>query len=582
MDTVPDHRAAPTPAATAVTAAEQETAGTTSKAASKAIPPASTIGREELRKQQQEENDAKWAKRLEKYNPQHVVRCMQVLGQMKEKEEQSAATKEQPTPPQLRHADSEERKYGLLAEVQGYTYCILCRKWADKMHLQAGQHCKHLAWWAGLSVMDRYKELELLKQRADEAVNIGTKPGQPRLVLQYLSHVGASQSDARGGMQASSSTAVPPKKPDCDDDSDDGRGHADAAAGSGSADGGSVRTGEGETRNVEGQPGDTRDQTHPPSGQMTLTLMAARFIQKISVCEHSDVDSIYARAAMTLKTQPWKLTLLNKGAIVARGQTVCTEGTKGWTWIVATLPLTTPPREFVLKAKNQVELEAAQELCTKCQGHETDMEDGLADIFVQDELRALLGSEAEETKAMQSNDFSVERIKLREGTSTRTLQCKRGMKAGELLDEYARYKRIRRSPARLLAVQSADHTLSEDTTYYIHRTMARGGAHDILLTMETGEVLELTIEEGMTACDVVQTWADDSKCLIYKGARVADNVPLQDLMDNQFEVREGRNATYPDSPIIRHWTAVDTDATISLAELCANGTLSQVLASMKI
>ena len=183
--------------------------------------------------------------------------------------------------------------------------------------------------------------------------------------------------------------------------------------------------------------------------------------------------TIYGRAADTLKTQPWRIALLNKGAIVPRQKLVSAEGERGWSWIAATLPLTTSPKDYVLRIKGQVQLDSVEEICQCCKGGQPDPEDGLADIFIQDELRGLLGSEAEEHKAVTENDYSVVTICIREGTKMRSIQCRKRMTA-EFLDTYARNKRIKREPVRLLAVQMRDHVLTEQDTYVVHRTMARG------------------------------------------------------------------------------------------------------------
>ena len=211
----------------------QEDMGTTSKAASKAVPPDPKVAAKLAEQKKRAEDDAKWEKRVAPYHPQHVVRCTQVLGQLKKKEEGAKAKKAETheTPMQLRYAENEERKFGLLAEVQGYTYCILCCKWADSMHLQAVQHKKPLSWWQSLSVIGGYRELPGLQSRAEEAANLGVKPDQPWLVLQHPSLVKHEDAEARGGMQnASSSVGPQQKQDDDDDDDDDGSGLACAAA----------------------------------------------------------------------------------------------------------------------------------------------------------------------------------------------------------------------------------------------------------------------------------------------------------------------------------------------------------------
>ena len=90
----------------------------------------------------------------------------------------------------LRWPDAEERKFGLFADVGSYTYCILCRKWADGMHIRAAAHRRNMSWYADLAVVDRYTEMQSMRDRAEQAVN-GNLPVEERQLLDYN----------RGGMQ---------------------------------------------------------------------------------------------------------------------------------------------------------------------------------------------------------------------------------------------------------------------------------------------------------------------------------------------------------------------------------------------
>ena len=308
---------------------------------------------------------------------------------------------------------------------------------------------------------------------------------------------------------------------------------------------------------------------HNPSVRV-INLIASRFTMRVETCQHVRADAIYTLVAMTLKTQPWRVALLNKAEQVSRGQNVFCEGEKGWSWVVASLPLTTTPKDFKLRIKAQVDLGTRDERCSLCKGQHSDSDDATASVLLEDALREHLGSEERETQEMQQNDCNVQLVHVRGGSSVSLYQCAHGISVKDFLDDYARVKRVKRSHAQVLSAETSGHIMQQDRLYYVHRTMARGGAVvDIQLLTDAGELVDLAIEEEATAREVIDTYAPTGQALFYRGARVSDNMPLSTLSDTMFYLQEDLEETrFPNISVIRPRTTVLHDGMITLAELC--------------
>ena len=185
--------------------------------------------------------------------------------------------------------------------------------------------------------------------------------------------------------------------------------------------------------------------------------------------------------------------------------------------------------------------------------------------MLQSDLLAMVGRDVvAEQHDMQQEDRPTHVVNILTSKKREVVSFQRSMTVGEIGDDYARRKRVKRDAIPVCTPLAEDVMVESDCQVVVRRNMSRGcmGVREVRCL--EGHV-EIRYDASTTVQDVLNRVGYPDLVLQYKGAVLSRIWVVGELDEGELMVIP---VPTDSAPYLRTWSSVCIDNHITLAELC--------------